>query len=212
VQSYANWHLVIVDDASADDTRALVAGVSDDRVSYLRLDQHAGSAAARNAGIARAEGSVLAYLDDDDQWDPDYLLLSLNAMQDAQKRMLYSAQLVWSGYDSASGLGQGFDYLLFAPFDRSRLERYNYISMIACIHDRSLIEEAGAFDESLRRFVDWDLFLRLTEKESAAALPCILSHYFRNRTPGGISSSVDLAASVLEVWERLQKRAARMRE
>jgi O-antigen biosynthesis protein len=138
LQSYANWHLIIVDDASADDTKRLVAGISDDRVSYLRLDQHVGSASARNAGKARAEGSVLAYLDDDNQWDPDYLLLSLNAMRDAQKRMLYSAQLVWSRYDSASGLGQGFDYLLFTPFDRSRLELYDYISMIACI--RSLFD------------------------------------------------------------------------
>jgi glycosyltransferase involved in cell wall biosynthesis len=205
LQSYANWHLIIVDDASADDTKRLVAGISDDRVSYLR--QHVGSASARNAGKARAEGSVLAYLDDDNQWDPDYLLLSLNAMRDAQKRMLYSAQLVWSRYDSASGLGQGFDYLLFTPFDRSRLELYDYISMIACIHDRSLIEESGAFDDSLRRFVDWDFFLRLTEIESPAALPCILSHYFRNRTQGGISSSVDLEASVMAVRERLQKRA-----
>jgi GT2 family glycosyltransferase len=70
-QSYANCHVVIVDDGSSDDTEKVLKDRfgSEPRVRYLR-QKNAGVSAARNAGLAEAKGDYLAFLDSDDTWKP----------------------------------------------------------------------------------------------------------------------------------------------
>lgn len=189
VQSYANWQLVIVDDAGEDHTEAVVSQFRDPRIEYLRLAVPSGFAGSRNAGLRHASGSLIAHLDDDNLWDPDFLLVSVHTLRERGARMLYSAQMVWRGFDPHLRLGQSFTAVRFAPFNRSLLENTNYIDTNACVHDRGLIDEAGPFDTGLDRFVDWDFFLRLTEIETPTALPCLLSHYFRGRTPQSMSDN-----------------------
>src|SRR5690606_22555608 len=160
---YRNWELIIVDDAGNDDAvKTVVDRFGDERIIYVRLAARAGNGQARNEGLARARGGVIAYLDDDDQWDPDNLLVLLHQMRDGGARAAYGAQLVWTGFDEATRMGREFKTIRFSPFNRSFLENANYISMISFIHEKRLLEEAGAFDASLHRFLDWDLFLRLT--------------------------------------------------
>ena len=180
-QSYTNWELIIIDDASEDNTIEVVKQFDDTRIKLQKLKNRRGNAAARNFGVRNARGTIISYLDDDDLWDPDFLLISVHTLRETGRRMLYSAQMVWQGFDDTLQLGKKFKAVRFAPFNRSLLENTNYISMISCVHDISLFNECGKFNETLSRFVDWDLFLRFTEHTIPTALPCILSHYYQER-------------------------------
>lgn len=71
-QTYASLQLVVVDDGSSDETRSVVQGWDDDRITYLR-QHNAGTCAARNAGAAIAKGKYLVFLDDDDEAMPELL-------------------------------------------------------------------------------------------------------------------------------------------
>lgn len=92
-QTYGNWELIIVDDASTDRTADLVAPYLDDeRIRYTRLPENLGRGAATNSGLDAARGEYIAYLPSDDVYYPEHLA-SLVAILDATPE----AVLVYSG-------------------------------------------------------------------------------------------------------------------
>jgi succinoglycan biosynthesis protein ExoO len=77
-QTHANWQLVIVDDASDDETPKRVIERQrklEDRIVFVRGHRNAGPAKARNRGLALSRGEWIAILDADDAWRPDRLKL-----------------------------------------------------------------------------------------------------------------------------------------
>ncbi len=72
-QTDPDWELLVVDDASSDETPALLAALSDPRIRVLTLPRQGGACAARNLGIAEARGEYIALLDSDDAWLPGKL-------------------------------------------------------------------------------------------------------------------------------------------
>ncbi|MEE1610157.1 glycosyltransferase [Microvirga sp. CF3016] len=194
MQSYENWELIVVDDASDDaETEGVVRQFSDSRIRFIRLDEPVGVAIARNTGIEHAAGQVIAYLDDDDQWDPDCLLILLNQMRSQGARLSYGAEVMWDKFEPNARLGHAFKGIRFAPFNRSLLENRNYIAPITLLHERDLLREVGWFDPSLKRYVGWDLILRMTEVATPLAVPCLLGHSFRVKADSVVTVAEDTA-------------------
>ncbi|HKJ23793.1 MAG TPA: glycosyltransferase [Myxococcota bacterium] len=82
-QTLAPAEVVVVDDASGDDTAAALAALGDPRVRLVRHPERRGGAAARNTGIDAARGAWLALLDSDDTWRPGKLEAQARAVRAA---------------------------------------------------------------------------------------------------------------------------------
>lgn len=82
-QTFREWELIIVDDGSRDDTVGLVSQFAhrDSRIHY-GYQENAGLCEARNAGIAAAAGKYLTFLDSDDEYRPDHLMLRHRYMEE----------------------------------------------------------------------------------------------------------------------------------
>jgi len=65
-QTVDDWELIIVDDASNDDTENIIKSYADSRIRYIRLDEHYGVAYARNVGYKLSQGEYIAIADSDD--------------------------------------------------------------------------------------------------------------------------------------------------
>lgn len=85
-QSYADHEIIVVDDASTDRTDALVRAIP--QVRYTRHSRNAGQAAARNTGARLAQSPYLAFLDQDDLWEPTFLETTLAILEPATEAAL----------------------------------------------------------------------------------------------------------------------------
>lgn len=67
-QSYAHLEIIVVDDASSDNTKEVIDAIGDRRLRYIRHQTNLGGAVSRNTGIDAATGEYIAFLDSDDIW------------------------------------------------------------------------------------------------------------------------------------------------
>jgi glycosyltransferase involved in cell wall biosynthesis len=86
-QTYPNKQIIVVDDGSVDNTRALVAQYS--QVEYI-FQKHGGQGKARNTGLAHAKGSYIASLDSDDAWHPDFLQRCIDKLENENISFVFS--------------------------------------------------------------------------------------------------------------------------
>jgi len=82
--------VIVVDEASTDDTVEMVRSIADPRVRLVRHAVPLGKSAARNRGIAESAGDWIAFLDDDDLWAPDKLRLQLQALRAERRAWAYT--------------------------------------------------------------------------------------------------------------------------
>lgn len=80
-QTFSDFEVIVVDDGSTDEGQALVSAYGDERVR-LFAQVNLGPGAARNRGIAEARGELVAFLDADDEWLPDYLEESVRLLDE----------------------------------------------------------------------------------------------------------------------------------
>jgi teichuronic acid biosynthesis glycosyltransferase TuaG len=82
-QSYRDWELLIIDDASRDGTLTVARELAheDERIRVIPLTENGGVAEARNRGIAAARGQYVAFLDSDDLWLPEKLQVQVDFMR-----------------------------------------------------------------------------------------------------------------------------------
>ena len=66
-QTLQDFEIIVVDDASADDTQEVVGNLDDGRIRYIRHEINKGVAATRNTGVLNSKGKYIAFLDDDDK-------------------------------------------------------------------------------------------------------------------------------------------------
>ena len=109
-QTYHNWELILVDDASPDESAKLIQSMIDEksteaeRIRLIRKEKNEGAAKARNTGIALAQGRYIAFLDADDIWFPDKLEKELAFMKRKHAGFAFTAYEF--GDENAKGTGK----------------------------------------------------------------------------------------------------------
>ena len=155
-QSYRDFELIVVDDGSTDDTHALVRSYGDSLV-YLKQENQ-GPSAARNRGIEESRGSLVAFLDSDDRWHPDKLLIQIEAMEEEPGYLISHTGEVW--YRNGELLRQKKKHQKLPGYIFERSLSMCMVSMSTVIARRELFDHIGCFDEKLPCCEDYDFWLR----------------------------------------------------
>jgi len=142
--------VIVVDDASTDGTRGELSALP---ASWLRLllSRNVGLPKARNLGFRYASCDYVIFLDADIVMEPDML--------ESMARALDSNPEASFAYCHYLRQGTRRDPVRSRPWDAAALQRENYISAISLVRRAHLPQPP--FDETLRRYEDWDLWLRM---------------------------------------------------
>jgi glycosyltransferase involved in cell wall biosynthesis len=179
-QTYDDWEVVVADDGSTDGTPDLAGEFAAERVHFLRLPFRRGAAAARNAGVAASAGRILAFLDSDDEWQPEKLEKQMRAFETAAPDVgvVYTSTVRFfrgRTYDIPGASIRTREGNLFGPI----LRGLYIVPTPAAAVRRECLERVGGFDESLPALEEWDLWIRLAKVCRFAHVPEALtvSHY-----------------------------------
>jgi glycosyltransferase involved in cell wall biosynthesis len=182
-QRYREFEVVVVDDASTDGTASWLREKWP-AVSLVELARPSGAAAARNRGVERSRGEIVAFLDDDDTWHPSYLEVQLSQFEANPEVDLCSTghiEIGSFGHSSLPDLRPLHQYT--EPLLHFMAEcPIHTLSVVAC--RRTLFSRIGRFDEELSVVHDLDFYLRL------AAAGGRMKHYsaalVERAVPGGL--------------------------
>jgi len=180
--------VVVVDDASTDETPAVCRSIPG--IRYLRLEQNANPAGARNAGLRIASAKYVALLDDDDIRLPGSFEAQLQALEaNPEAAFVYGAALI---ADPVTGQLTGEITPTECPTADIfwRLLQSNFIASSTVIAQKHLIQEVGLFDTTVPRVEDWMMWIRLAEQHTVAAVkhPVAIYRTF-TRESGQLSSN-----------------------
>jgi len=164
-QTDGDWELLVVDDASQDDTPACVRREFGAAVRLIELPQNAGVSAARNRGIEEARGDWLAFLDSDDEWLPRKLEKQRAALEESRLKVCHTDEIwVRNGVrvnPHKHHQKHGGDIFLKAL-------SLCVMSPSSIVIDRHVFEHVGFFDETLPACEDYELWLRIAARYEVA--------------------------------------------
>jgi GT2 family glycosyltransferase len=205
-QTVGDWEAVVVDDASADGTAQAAEGI-DPRIRVVRSEVNLGPAGARNRALEEATGELVALLDADDAWEPEYLerQLALYDRLARDRRVGIVTCDAWLVDADGRVLGRYYDRLdppgPPADVTLERLLEWNVV-YVGSLVPRAAIDEVGPFDTATWGSEDHDLWLRIAEAGYAIAVnPEPLARY--RIAAGSVSSSVVALARTNQVTYRL---------
>jgi glycosyltransferase involved in cell wall biosynthesis len=185
-QSYQDFEIIVVDDASTENIGAAIADFTDSRIRLITKPVNEGAAAARNTGIAEARGRWVAFLDSDDEWLPNKLEVQIRQLASQPN----GARISCSGYVILHL--QERRARAFRPRPRDGLARQlvwgcNLSPGTTLVAERECFDEIGPFDVTLRRFEDWDWLMRYVKRYPIAIAPEILARVNKDSMPSHAS-------------------------
>ena len=160
-QSFGDWELVIVDDASQDVSWEIIGMYSDSRIRKVRFDKNRGAAAAYEASRALCGGEFLAHIDSDDAWLPGKLERQRAFLEERKVDLCCTPVIEIDAAGKRSG--SDFSNWFNAECDLSAPETWiwqNRICHSSILMRRSLHEKVGALNSDLIYTPDWELWVR----------------------------------------------------
>lgn len=191
-QAYQPLELIVVDDGSTDETAAVVQTLGG--VIHYHYQPNQGPAAARNAGLALAQGELIAFLDVDDLWPVDKLAQQMACLQANPATQVVWGQTLLRPYQQA-------DETAFPPLPPNWLP---VLGSLLC--RKAVFAQVGGFDPTMRFGEDVDWFIRLREQQVVIARLSALGLLYRVR-PGSMTYNKTLPeVGVFDIIRRVQQR------
>jgi glycosyltransferase involved in cell wall biosynthesis len=169
-------HMVLV----VDDGGGLVGLPASPQLLTCSLSANCGTAGVvRNVGIRLTRSDYVAFLDDDNEWEPDHLAVALSALEAGPEEQ--RPAVVYTGVRRAFPDGRLMD-ALSVPFDRRRLRWENYIDTSAMVIRRFPGLHFSRLHRPKRSFPgeDWELAFRLSRRMPVVHVPSPTVHYLVN--------------------------------
>jgi len=175
-QTLTNWELIVVDDASTDDTVAVLARYTDPRITVVRLPVNVGRARARNLALERARGRYIAPCDSDDVCLPERFAREAAYLDTHPEVQVVSSQIEYFWGEEPPQVRFLYpedDAAIQRRFARGKMAVPFMASMIRA----SCFARFGPFCEEMRRAEDLEWFLRIRHAATFHVLPEFLHHY-----------------------------------
>ncbi|MEY8413573.1 glycosyltransferase [Lachnospiraceae bacterium 62-26] len=169
-QTYKDWELIIVDDASEDNTKDVINKYICSQIYYYVNKRNMGANVSRNVGIQKAKGKFLAFLDSDNYWPSNRLELQVNVMErNASDRcFIYGRVQIVDGKEVRVVPGN-----ILTADELKRVELYeNVVDTNTILIKRSLLLNIGGFEKDLPRLQDWELVLRMIYQYQIEGIGC----------------------------------------
>lgn len=178
-QTYTNWELIIVDDCSADDTDAVVAGFPDPRIRYLKNERNSGAAVSRNYALREAKGRWIAFLDSDDLWEPEKLEKQVRFMEENGYAFSYT------NYIEIDEQSQPLGVKVTGPkhINKAGMYAYCWPGCLTVMYDASVVGLVQIAD--IKKNNDYAMWLEVIEKADCHLLDETLGKY--RKRAGSIS-------------------------
>ena len=195
-QTFTDWECIVIDDASGDDSAAIVAAMAaeDPRIVPVRLEKNLGAAGARNAGLERVRGDYIAFLDSDDYWVPEKLKCQVAHARET------GAAMVHSSYRFVDESGQ---FLPGGVKASDRVDLRSYMRNTEIGMSTSLVDLAkvGEFTfKNIRLCQDTDLWLTLLGRgHLSRGMEEVFVHY-RIREGQISGSKIGMAKQVFRLY------------
>lgn len=183
-QTYTNWEMILVDDASTDASLAIIQKFqdSDSRIKLYKLEKNSGAGVARNFAIEKAQGRYIAFLDADDLWKPNKLQTQISFLEHHKLPMTFSF------YETIDENGNSLNTEIQAPRDLKywQLHFCNFIGNLTAIYDTKQLGKIPI--SSIKKRQDWILWLTILKKIKHAK-PVQQSLAFYRKRDNSISAS-----------------------
>lgn len=163
-QTYQNWELLIIEDASTDETCQIVQDFSkkDERIILYKLPTNQGTGFARNIGIKASKGDFISFLDADDYWEPKKLQIQVDFM------LKNNVKVSFSSYELMDKHGKRMFEMVTAleTVSFSKLLKANYIGNLTGMYNARVLGKT--YCPPIRKRQDWAMWLLILKKAGGA--------------------------------------------
>jgi len=179
-QTVSPKEVFVIDDGSSVNYEEVINLFPPDKFEYIKVPVASGANAARNLGISKSQSDIIAFLDDDDIWDGDYLEQHINA------------------HDNADAVTCGYRFLetpekihinTTEVITTDIIKKGNKFCGMSGVTCKTSLAKKLMFDEELKNSQDWDFFVRIT-LENAKFHNIAKDIYFYRRGHNSISTEV----------------------
>lgn len=180
-QTYQNWEMLIVDDCSTDNTKAIVGRYCDSRIKYHCLPHNSGASIARNTALRMAKGRWIAFLDSDDLWTPEKLTTQIQFMLENNYHFSYTE------YEEIDERSLPLGVTISGPNHITKLGMFSYCwpGCLTVMYDRNYVGDIQI--RPIKKNNDYAMWLKVIKASDCYLLKCNMAKY-RKRT-GSISNS-----------------------
>lgn len=163
-QTYTDYEVIIVNDASTDDSAIVAETFLSDKIRIIQHDKNKGLAAARNTGIQNATSNFITYLDADDVWKPTFLEHIFSLTQEFSEAQIFATNYeeIWGTtlkipVNGSENLDSNFKG--YIDFFALNLKQGIYCHGSVCFH-KSVFEKIGLYNEEILFSEDLDFNIR----------------------------------------------------
>jgi glycosyltransferase involved in cell wall biosynthesis len=177
-QTYKDWeHIVVHDGPAGKKTKEIMEKYAQPNRKFIELEtNHTNHTKPKNVGILASKGEYICYLDDDNEYLPTFMEVLKLELELSAVDGVYGLERMFA--DEKDTRGQ--ETISF-PFDPQLLIHRSYIDTNSILHKRDAVFKVGGWDETLPRFADWNLFLRMAKAGMTfKQVPIFLIRYYHN--------------------------------
>jgi len=213
-QTYENREVIVVDDGSTDDTADMLKRVYHDRITYVR-QENKGAGGARNAGIRKASGKFVQFLDADDLLDLDKIRIQVEQLQVLPDKALSYCDYVRCDVEDITVTYKRTSPVLQKenPHEDIMMKWESELSipMHCFLFNAALFKEYGmAFDESLPSNEDWDCWMDIFALSPRVVYADRVLAYYRLRKGSRCSNRLKMRKGYLTAIDKqIQKNRSR---